>query len=226
MHELTEAAFSAVDELLGINKFVDEFVRVSIKPQASELLLDTFAISISSKPEIFSSLPTFNALHQKLQDGQFSGARLRCLSRMTVCQEGLAIADDCNFLSTLVTIFIAEEMNEQLQVDATAALRNCLLSPKAFHSLSTLWCELVRILIHQCYTKENRLLQKLSIQALRVMSDKASVKHELQKVYLKKVKDIPCLGGNSTKLLKDLVQWLGYQNYKSCEAQNYSKLFI
>jgi hypothetical protein len=217
---------SAIDRLLNDACFARELERILIKPQVSSSLLKTFAKFISRQPETFTSPSTFKAFHQMLRAGENQAEALCCLSKMLSCCAGLQLADDSDFLSTLVTVILSAEISAPVAVVATEALTNIMLHPKAFQSSSTPWSKLVSVLIHQCYTKENRSLQEISIQALRVMSDKASVKDELRQVYKEKIANVPCLGESSSKLLKDLVQWLSYRNYKSCEGGKYSKLFI
>lgn len=105
-------------------------------------------------------------------------------------------------------------------------MKNCMLSEKSLMNPSVPWEELVKIFIQASYTKENIFLQQFSIQALRIISDKASIKEVLVKVYKSKIRHIPSLNAKSAELKDDLVDWLNYRNYKSNESSRYSKLFI
>lgn len=151
---------------------------------------------------------------------------LKCLGVIVSCEKGIDLAVRCNLLSDLTSILLKEPKDENVKTNAIMAMKNFMLSEKSLLNPSVPWEELVKIFVHASYTKENIFLQQFSIQALRIISDKASIKEVLVKVYKSKIRHIPSLSAKSTELKNDLIDWLNYRNYKSNEPSSYSKLFI
>lgn len=181
---------------------------------------------VSRKPEMFATREIFQALHQHLLCGNEDGAVLKCLSMIINCDTGRALAEDFDVISTLSSKLLNEPKNEEVLIHTIIALKNCMLSFKAFENPLVPWQTIVKLLIDKSYTKRSKMLQQSSIQTLRIMSDKADVKKELRKVYKLKIRHIPCLSDESEKLKDDLVEWLNYQNFKPDESPKYSKLLI
>lgn len=150
----------------------------------------------------------------------------KLLAIITNSKEGIALADGIDLLLILSSIIEKENLSDEILTQIIITLKHCMLSEKAINQLRLPWSELSKLLVQKAYTKEKNLLQRASIQALRIMSDKPEVKEELNQLYKTKIREIPCLDKEAEALKDDLVQWLTYRNYKPNDSSKYSKLFI
>lgn len=200
--------------------------RLAINSSADKKVYETVANFISLKPSTFAKQEVYHALLRHLLSGRQEAVMLKCLALIINCDEGKIFAEDLELISVVTSTLLDDSKEEEILHFAIMALTSCMLNPKTFENPQVPWKELTKLLVHYSYTKRNKSLQESAIQALRVMSDKASVKDELRKVYKGKIRRIFCLSLQSEKLKADLVQWIDYQNYKSNDSSKYSKLFI
>lgn len=225
---LTKLSFvSVAQKLLFDNDFFQAAIeRLAAKTPTDQIIHEVVANFISIDSVIFSKPEVFDALHCHVLKCSKESATLKCLALITSCSKGMNLADEADFLSTLISILLGDYISDAFTTHAIMALKNCMLTSKSFENISVPWPLLTELLVYNAYTKENDPLQQYSIQALRIMSDKPAVKEELCKVYKSKIRQIPCLSEESSKLKDDLVQWLSYRNYKSNDLPKYKNLFI
>lgn len=197
-----------------------------IKTAANKEIFESLANFISRNAELLAKPELFNALHQHLINLNEESATLKCLGLITSCKKGIDLAVSCNLIPILSSILLKESNDEDVKTNATLTFKNCMLSETLLMNPLVPWKEIVKRLIQTSYTKNNIYLQQHSIQALRIISDKASIKENLVKVYKRKIRNIPGLSTKSVDLRDDLVDWLNYRNFKSNESSRYSKLFI
>lgn len=201
-------------------------VQLAVKSPANKDVYEAIANFISRDAESFAKPDVFVAvLHHALDNIKESGVMLKCLAMLINCDEGKVLAESSKLFVILTSILLNAEKNEETLTYAIMALKNCMLNWKNFENTCIPWEQLVKLMINASFTKQNNLLQECSLQALRIMSDKASVKDKLRKVYKIKIREIRCLSDESQKLKDDLLQWLSYRNYKQSDSK-YSNLFI
>lgn len=200
------------------------------KPPCNKDLFKAFANFISRKPEIFATdevIKIFTEHFWKFSEDEAVSAVLKCLALLTVIKNGMVKAEAFNLLPKLQTVLLNEQRNEEVLTYGIMLMKNCMMNENSFQNPLIQWKEIVELFLQKSYTKHHKLLQQVSIQALRIISDKASIKDELRKKYKLKVQNIHCLGEESKKMKEDdLLQWLEYRNFKSNELPKYSKLFI
>lgn len=180
---------------------------------------------IAREPGIFARSEIYKVLHEHLLASNEAENIMKCMAFLLSCDRGLELAEKNDFAKVLMEVLMNTN-TEVVQTYAIVALKNYMLSKTAFKNVSFPWTDLVELLIKTSSTKKNILLQETSLQALRFISDKPSVKDKLRKVYKKKVAQIVCLSENAEELKMDLVPWINYRNYKAAKDEKYSKLFI
>lgn len=200
--------------------------KLAVNPPVCNQVYELLANFISSYPHHFAEPDIFKSLRGRLMKSDEKAAILKCLGLIANSDKGKMFADDSDFTLTLASILLNTSTHDELTTYAIITLRSSMLCPSAFNNTSFPWVAIVELLISKSYTKKNALLQASSIQTLRIMSDKKSVKDELRKVYKSKVRGIQCLSKESSKLKDDLLQWLNYKNFKSKDFPLYSNLFI
>lgn len=215
----------AAQKLLESKVFKSKVKLFASRDPRGTKIHETLANFISCDPELFATSEVFNSLCHQLERPQLESSTLKCLALIIGTKQGssLFVGTDC--LSKLISIILGKN-NEALLLYGTMALKNCMLNTHALGDPYVPWDELIEALISNSYSKHNELLQKCSIQALRIISDKPTVKEILCKTYKRKISKIPCLNEESTELKEDLVQWLNYRNFKSNELPKYSNQFI
>lgn len=212
------------DSLLSSFYFTSKLELFIIQCAAKKHVLDSVANFISRQPELFAKPLVIEALRQHLNLEQKSGL-LKCLALIISSRKGLELSGQFDLIPLLISILLKGANDEEMTY-AIIALKNCMLNEKTFRNSSIPWRVLEQVLIEKCYTKENALLQQVSLQALRIISDKSKVKEELSKVYKIQIRNIPCPTAESAKLKDDLLEWINYRNYKPNDSPKYSKLFI
>lgn len=165
----------------------------------------------------------YQAIKRHVLNGQEEAIMLKCLVMIIKCDK---LSNDSELVTKLISILLDESKESETLSCAIMTLTSCMLSWKLFENPEIPWQDLTKLLVNCSYTKCDVFLQISSIQALRVMSDKASVKDELRKVYKSKIHRIPCISEDSKDLKKELIDWIDYRSYKSNDASKYSKLFI
>lgn len=186
---------------------------------------ETLSNFISCDPDLFATPEVFNPMHEQLKRGSAKSSTLKCLALIIATEKGNHLLDGSDFLMTLISL-ILKEKDKTMLTYATMALKNSMLNFESLSNDSVPWDKIIELIIHNSYSKHNKLLQSCSLQTLRVMSDKPTVKETLCKIYKIKIREISCLTEESAKLKDDLVQWLDYRNFNSNELSKYSKLFI
>lgn len=181
---------------------------------------------MSRDPELFVKEEVLQKLQQCLLDRVGESGVLKCLAIIIPYSQVLELSGLYSLLPIIQSIVLRESNDEETSTYAIMALKNCLLSQKSFHDDLVPWKALITTFIEKSYTKKNALLQQVSIQALRIISDKPDVKDDLRKIYKIKIRNIPCLSEESAKLKNDLLQWINYRNYKPDGSSKYAKLFI
>lgn len=186
---------------------------------------ETLANFISCDPEMFATPKVFNPLLDQLKNYAEESSTLKCLALITGSKNSNQLFEGSDFLTTLISVMLSEK-DEASMTYATIAMKNCMLSSEDLGNPSIPWKDIVELMLFNSYSKHNELLQQSSIEALRIMSDKPTVRNLLCKIYKAKVRQIPGLSEESVKLKCDLVQWLSYRNFKSNKLPNYANLFI
>lgn len=181
---------------------------------------------ISRKPEKFAEHEVIETLLKHIRNRVSQSLVLKCLALIMSCMKGLRLLHEVDLSPLITPILLNRPQEEELTTYAIMAFKNFMISQNSFENLPVQWETFVKLFVESAYTKTNILLQQVSIQALRVMSDKPEVKKQQCKVYKSKIFSIPCISEESRKLKYDLLQWIDYRNYRPSLSQKYSKLFI
>jgi hypothetical protein len=191
---------------------------------------------VTSNEKLFSALPNFIALKpsefarvdilESLVKNTHYPATLKCLALILNCEDGIRLAHSMGIESLLIEILCVTR-DDETKTHVVMALRNGLTNKELWHSDADFpWQRLLALLVDMSFEKTSHLLQQLSIQALRIMSDVDVVKDRLCKVYRRKLRDIPWMTKEARELKHDLLQWLEYRNYYANEGNKYAKYFI
>jgi hypothetical protein len=213
------------DKLLGFEYFVQQVKLLASRSKPVDEIYEFVANLIARKPKLFATPEIFKALHQHLLNCNETGSIMKCVAFIIGCDEGLMLANENEFLTTLTSILMATVKSEKVLTFAIIALKNLVFKNIQKNSMVP-WKELTKLLVQNSFSKGNKLLQEASLQALRFVSDRPTVKEELQKVYKFKICQIVCLSEDAKNHKEDLLQWLNYRNYKPKKSLKYSNLFI
>ena len=196
------------------------------KSKPSEETFDSVANCIARNREVFATSEIFKILLQHAENNKNCGNVMKCLTLIVSCEQGLKLAANSNLLNLLILILLDNNVNQKILVHSIDAFKNLLMDQKTFGNLIVPWNQITKLLIKHSFSKSNVQLQESSLQALRFLSGKESVKRNLRKLYKCKLQNIVCLSGNAEKFKDDLIQHLNYRNYKPHKPSNYSKMFI
>lgn len=217
-----------VDKLLkGDSVFHQSIQQLLLALPKNKKAVEAVKNVIMRKPELFTKTRVLNALYKLLllENRRFDALKL--LAAITSSMESAQLSKNFDLLPVVILMVEEEEdLSAEVATDAILVIKHCMLDAKSLNNKQVPWTFLIEFLIQKAHTKENDFLQQVSVQALRVMSDKPEFKKHLYSVYKSNIRDIPCLSEESRVLKEDLLQWLKYRNFKSNKPGKYSKLFI
>lgn len=189
-------------------------------------IYDTVANCIKESRDDFASHAIFKALLHHIFNENNNGSIMKCLALLVCCEQGAQFAEESNFIEVPISIIESQVFDEELKFYSVMALRNLILNKKYPNNQLTQWKSVMKPLIKFSSTKRSPKLQEISLQTLRILSDKYSIKKELKKFHKCKIQQIVCLSKESEYFRNDLIQHLVYRSYKPHKSEKYASMFI
>jgi hypothetical protein len=195
---------------------------LAIKSKANYEVYDSIANCISKSPEAFASPEIFAALLQHVVQCADVGSVMKCLALLVSCQKGLEIAQDNELITVLVSILTNSSTEQETYIHSINAFKHLSLNKKILNNFLVPWKLITKLLIKHSSTIDDAKLQQSSLQALRFLSDKQSVKRDLREKHKSMLRQIICLSGVAKALKSELMQNLEYRNYKLQKSVKHS----